>query len=168
MKTKAPDLATMDLSKEVEEYLSSRLLSLVYINDAEPLPQGPYFVLDGNLHQSWRLYPDNLRAFTTAVIPDDNEEGLFHPFNNAGFDSQSSVPVPSRLYTMKSPTQPLAGIRMTVKDNMHLKGVVTTLGSRSYAELYGGQTTSAEYVDILVQKGAFIIGKTKMSAFAVI
>ena len=169
IKTNARNLTIKDPPKYVEEYLNSRLLTPVclHVHDADELPLGPYFILDGNIHQAWRLYPDNLSAFSTAVIPDDDEAGLFHPFNAAVFgDFQSTVPVPSRLYTTKSPTRPLAGLRITVKDNMHLKGVVTTLGSRSYAELYGKQSSSATYIKLLVQSGAVIIGKTKMSAFA--
>ncbi|KAJ5108734.1 hypothetical protein N7456_005409 [Penicillium angulare] len=161
------------LSKDVEKYLNSRLLSLVYMNGERNLPEGPYFVLDGKVHQAWRLYPDYLEAFTTAVIPDDDatqNEGLdasFRPFNAASFTGSNSViPVPSRLYAPESSAQPLAGMRITVKDNMHLKGVVTTLGSRSYAELYGKQAQSADYIDRLVRRGAVVIGKTKMSAFA--
>jgi hypothetical protein len=173
IKTSTPELTTQALPKDVEEYLNSRLLSPVYLNGPEELPQGPYFALDGKLHQSWRLYPDDLGAFTTAVIPDDDateNEGYatsFRPFHTASFTgSNSAVPVPSRLYVQKSPTQPLAGMRITVKDNMHLKGVTTTLGSRSYTELYGKQAQSARYVDLLVRSGAVVVGKTKMSAFA--
>jgi Asp-tRNA(Asn)/Glu-tRNA(Gln) amidotransferase A subunit family amidase len=145
----------------------------VYLDGSERLPQGPYFALGGKLHQSWRLYPDDLEAFTTAVIPDDDvtqSEGdtpSFRPFNTATLTGyNSAVAVPSRLYAQQSPTQPLAGMRIAVKDNMHLKGVTTTLGSRSYTELYGEQTQSSRYIDILVQNGAVVVGKTKMSAFA--
>lgn len=38
------------------------------------LPSGPYFLSGPNLHQAWRLYPDDLEAFTSGLIPDD-------PFN---------------------------------------------------------------------------------------
>jgi len=61
---------------------------------------------------------------------------------------------------------PFAGLRLAIKDNMHLAGIVTGLGSRSYAELYGKQNTTAEYVATLQEKGAIIVGKTKLSAFA--
>lgn len=49
---------------------------------------------------------------------------------------------------------------------MHLAGIVTTLGSRSYTELYGEQQDSSEYIQLLIQKGAVVVGKTKLSAFA--
>ncbi|KAJ5811409.1 amidase [Penicillium riverlandense] len=173
IKPATPETPTQTLPKDVEEYLAQRLLNLVYLKGSDNLPQGPYFAMNGRLHQSWRLYPDNLGAFTTAVIPDDDstqEQGCpttFKPFHTAAFTgSNSVVPVPSRLYSQKNAAQPLAGMRIAIKDNMHLNGVTTTLGSRSYAELYGKQPKSSQYVDILIQKGAIIVGKTKMSAFA--
>lgn len=172
IKPRTPDLTAKALPKDVEEYLNSRLLTPIYLNYSEKLPQGPYFAFDGELHQPWRLYPDDLAAFTTAVIPDDDApetEGYaksFRPFHTAAFTgSNSAVPVPSRLYAQKTNTQPLAGVRITIKDSIHLKGVTTTLGSRSYAELYGKQAQSARYVELLVQRGAIIVGKTAMSAF---
>lgn len=36
----------------------------------ERLPSGPYFLHGPNLYQAWRLYDDNLEAFTTGVIPE--------------------------------------------------------------------------------------------------
>jgi len=76
------------------------------------------------------------------------------------------VGVPSRLYTPPSAERPLNGLRVTVKDNYHLAGVHTTLGSRSYAKLYGPQSQTSELVKRLVDLGAVIIGKTKMGAYA--
>ncbi len=58
------------------------------------------------------------------------------------------------------------GKRITVKDNFHLSGIVTTVGSRSYADLYGVQSATSELVGDLLRQGAVIVGKSKMSAFA--
>lgn len=49
---------------------------------------------------------------------------------------------------------------------MHLSGVVTGLGNRAYAELYGKQAKSSKLIDLLVTQGAIVVGKTKLSAFA--
>lgn len=38
--------------------------------------------------------------------------------------------------------------------------------NRAYNELYPPRTSSADYVTKLIQLGAIIVGKTKMSAFA--
>ncbi|KAK3297432.1 amidase signature domain-containing protein, partial [Chaetomium fimeti] len=74
--------------------------------------------------------------------------------------------VPSRLYYPPSAEKPLNGLRITVKDNYHLSGVHTTMGSRSYAKLYGPQDQTSELVNQLVRQGAVILGKTKMGAYA--
>jgi Asp-tRNA(Asn)/Glu-tRNA(Gln) amidotransferase A subunit family amidase len=91
----------------------------------------------------------------------------FETFHSAAYtDSPSCVPVPSRLYYKKTDNLPLAGTRITIKDNMHLRGVITGLGSRAYAELYLRQQETSKYVEHLIKKGAIILGKTKLSAFA--
>ena len=91
----------------------------------------------------------------------------FETFHSAAYtDSPSCVPVPSRLYYKRTAARPLAGVRITIKDNMHLKGVITGLGSRSYAALYGKQLNSSKYVEYLIERGAIVVGKTKLSAFA--
>ena len=91
----------------------------------------------------------------------------FETFHSAAYtDSPSCVPVPSRLYYKRTAERPLAGVRITINDNIHLKGVATGLGSRSYASLYGKQPVTSEYVDYLIEKGAIVVGKTKLSAFA--
>lgn len=36
------------------------------------LPQGPYFLHHGHLHQAYRLYPDPAGAFMISTVPDDN------------------------------------------------------------------------------------------------
>ncbi|KAF1955681.1 putative amidase [Byssothecium circinans] len=132
------------LPSDVTEYLNARSTTILLSKGS--LPEGPYFAIGRYLHQAWRLYQS---------------------FHGAAFtDSISCVPVPSRLYFKKTEKYPLAGLRITIKDNMHLTGVVTSLGNRAYAELYGKQQTTAGFVELLIQKGAIVIGKTKLSAFA--
>ena len=46
------------------------ILHLAISNDGSLLPEGPYFLHGGNLHQAWRLYPDDLDCFMSTVIPD--------------------------------------------------------------------------------------------------
>jgi hypothetical protein len=38
------------------------------------LPSGPYFLRGPNLHQAWRLYPDELNAFTVGMVPEDLDQ----------------------------------------------------------------------------------------------
>lgn len=76
------------------------------------------------------------------------------------------VAIPSRLYFKPSPERPLGGLRVTVKDNYKLSGVVQTLGSMSYSRLYGSSTETADVVRSLIDRDAIIIGKTKLDAYA--
>lgn len=44
----------------------------VSVKDIE-LPPGPYFLCGKNIHQAWKLYPDDLDAFQTTVIPENTQ-----------------------------------------------------------------------------------------------
>lgn len=55
--------------------------------EVDLLPSGPYFLSGQNLHQAWRLYPDDLDAFTFGLLPDS-------PFN------------PQRYYSFTRPVNP--------------------------------------------------------------
>lgn len=58
------------------------------------------------------------------------------------------------------------GMRVSIKDNYHLAGVKTSAGSRSYTNLYGPQAETSEFVKQLIDKGAIVVGKTKLGAYA--
>ncbi|KAK0621468.1 amidase signature domain-containing protein [Bombardia bombarda] len=159
---------------DLASYLDEHDLLLCIVASDIPLAQGPYFAVDRRLHQAWRLYPDHLGAFASSVVPDDNtdiprseDSPRFTAFQSNAFAGLTgSVAVPSRLYFKQTPQLPLNGARISLKDNIHLNGVETTLGSRAYTELYGKQNTTAEFVKVLIKHGAVIVGKTKLSAFA--
>ncbi|KAM5460203.1 hypothetical protein MferCBS49748_007745 [Microsporum ferrugineum] len=162
------------LPAELASYLKSRSLVMCVLDEELDLPEGPYFIVGQNLHQAWRLYPDTLGAFSTTIVPDDtiatfpgSYTQTFRSLQSSGFTgADASVAVPSRLYFKQSDERPLDGMRIAVKDNIHLNGVITSLGNKAYAELYGRQTESAQFIQDLVTKGAVIVGKTKLSAFA--
>ena len=65
-----------------------------------------------------------------------------------------------------SQRKPLAGFRITIKDNFALEGIKSTMLNRAYTELYMPKNESATVVQKLVGLGAVIVGKTKMCAFA--
>lgn len=89
------------------------------------------------------------------------------PLNaTVGDGISKAVAVPSRLYDVPCPSRPLAGMRISIKDNMDLAGIKTTLMNRAYAELYGPARLSAAVVDNLLSLGAVVVGKTKLAAFA--
>lgn len=83
-----------------------------------------------------------------------------------GEESCLSVAVPSRLKMAKTPELSMAGIRIAVKDNLDLKGVKTSLSSRPYFETYGPRPKTAPCLQKLVDAGAVIVGKAKMTSFA--
>jgi hypothetical protein len=135
---------------------------------AKELPSGPYFLSGRNLHQAWRLYPDDLHAFVFGMIPNDvNNPTEYSPVTALTQDGLSpGVPVPSRHYHRTSPGRPLAGLRVGLKDIIDVRGVKTTLSSRAYAELYPARKEHAPFVRRLLDLGAVIVGKTKTSQFS--
>jgi Asp-tRNA(Asn)/Glu-tRNA(Gln) amidotransferase A subunit family amidase len=57
-------------------------------------------------------------------------------------------------------------VRIAVKDIFHIRGIVTTMGSRAYTECYGVQQHTSSYLQHLIDLGVVLVGKTKMSAFS--
>jgi len=57
-------------------------------------------------------------------------------------------------------------MRIAIKDNIDLKGVRTSAGSRTYQALYPEKERSAACVEKLLEAGAVIVGKTKTVQFA--
>ncbi|KAK7419721.1 hypothetical protein QQZ08_010734 [Neonectria magnoliae] len=135
--------------------------------DFSELPSGPYFLHGPNLYQAWRLYEDDLEAFTFGVIPDDvNEPNGFQVLSSLSSQGDyKSIAVPSRLYHPRpSLRKPLSGIRIAFSDLFSLNGTHTTLSSRAWTSLYSvASTATAEYVRTLIDLGAIIVGKTKTS-----
>jgi Asp-tRNA(Asn)/Glu-tRNA(Gln) amidotransferase A subunit family amidase len=79
---------------------------------------------------------------------------------------QKAIAVPSRLYSPVTSSKPLAGLRVSIKDNIDLCGMKTTLMNCAYTELYPPQQSSAPFVKDLIAKGAVIVGKTTLCSFA--
>jgi hypothetical protein len=131
------------------------------------VPSGPYFMspLTGEVFQAYRLYSDVQGAFTDGLKP--NTDGSYSILSAAVPGSQSStIGVSSRLYYTKTDTQPLAGVRLGVKDIYDIAGVKSSLGNRAYYDLYPPRSTTAPAVQRLIDAGAVVIGKMKTSQFA--
>ncbi|ETS80715.1 hypothetical protein PFICI_08244 [Pestalotiopsis fici W106-1] len=132
------------------------------------LPDGPYFATYAGLHRAWRLYDDFTNSFVLASVPSANDANVYEPLaansgNQFGF---MSVAVPSRLFYQPSPEKPLAGYRVAVKDEYDINGLLTTYGSRSYAATYPPANRTSGVIQALIDQGAIIVGKTKLSTFA--
>jgi Asp-tRNA(Asn)/Glu-tRNA(Gln) amidotransferase A subunit family amidase len=76
------------------------------------------------------------------------------------------VAVPSRLYYPVSRNRPLNGLRVAVKDNIHLARVVTGAGSKAYAKVHQMQCMTAKCIQKLLEWGAVIVEKTKVAQSA--
>ncbi|KAK0617684.1 amidase signature domain-containing protein, partial [Immersiella caudata] len=168
---KGPGDASVSL--DLADFLQSKAPTMLFTSEIA-LAKDPYFVLGRNLDESWRLYPDNLGTFAVATILDDTDSAAADGpkrFKKLLQDStftggNGAVAMPSRLYAKPTEDEPRAGIRISIDDNVHPGGVITGLGSRAYAELYGTQPKMAEFVQLLIDKGAIVVEKTNHSGFA--
>lgn len=126
---------------------------------------GPYALLNGRLREVWRLYKDGNGAFFSTVKA-RGDGFVAQNLYTEGEECCLNVAVPSRLKVHRTPELPMAGIRVAVKDNLDVKGVKTSLSSRPYFETYGPRSKTAPCIQKLVNAGAIIVGKTKMTSFA--
>ncbi|GAP85663.2 putative amidase 1 [Rosellinia necatrix] len=132
------------------------------------IPSGPYFLCGHDIFQAWKIYVDHFSSFQTAVLPVHGSPYHFRNLDSIGPDGLGlSVAVPSRLYSLEyKDGKPLAGLRIAIKDNFRLEGVRCSMGSRSFVATYGPDPETADYIKTLIDLGACIVGKTKMTAFA--
>lgn len=90
----------------------------------------------------------------------------FEPFQLADTGDQSSIfALQSRIKSRAAFDSPLAGLRMVIKDNIDLRGVKTSAGSRSFYDTFPSCNTTAECVQKLLNQGVSLVGKTKMNSF---
>ncbi|KAF4345754.1 glutamyl-tRNA(Gln) amidotransferase subunit A [Fusarium beomiforme] len=133
----------------------------------DSVPAGPYFVhrYTGNVYQAYRLYVDTSQAFIQSTYQDPS--GTHHPLRAATLSAGGlTIAVPSRLYFTPTKEKPLAGLRLAVKDLYDLKGVKTSGGNRALYEMSKVKTKTAVSVQKLIDAGAVVVGKNKMSEFA--
>ncbi|KAK4224072.1 hypothetical protein QBC38DRAFT_511972 [Podospora fimiseda] len=117
----------------------------------DPIPSGPYFLVDGGLHQAYRLYEDELDSFIFGVIPDDVlNSKKYSVVPCLGPDGlRKTIVVPSRLYAKPTPDKPLADARMGIKDIFCLNGTKLTMISRPPSSSSAGAGTSLAGYDWL-------------------
>jgi hypothetical protein len=145
---------------------------VVQVQPASTIPNGPYLVhltsTYATLGPVYRVYRDTNMAFMNGLLPDSKTEGFRYATLNTMSDSTIGIPVPSRLYAndVDRKQMPFAGLRVTVKDIIDVKGVKTSMGNRAWFELYDAANATAPAVESLVKKGAAVIGKTKTAQFA--
>jgi Asp-tRNA(Asn)/Glu-tRNA(Gln) amidotransferase A subunit family amidase len=56
-------------------------------------------------------------------------------------------------------------LRVIIKDNIHLKGIKTSVGNRAFFDTYPVRQESAECIQKLLDGGVAVVGKSKMNSF---
>jgi hypothetical protein len=134
-------------------------------NKSAAIPTGPYFMSSsGSLYQAHRLYSDSEGAFTETMTQNPAGDYSVLP---AGLPGQNlAVAVPSRLYFTTTSAKPLAGVRIGVKDLFDIAGLRRSNGNRAWYHLYPPANTTGTAIQNLIDAGAIIVGKLKLSQFA--
>ncbi|KAM3504581.1 hypothetical protein MY11210_008300 [Beauveria gryllotalpidicola] len=134
------------------------------------LPTGPYILHGKELHQAYRIYEDELRAFAAGIVSEKHD--AFDSFVDLGDALQNGIhrpiAVPSRLYfSGPSIKKPLSGLRYAVPEDFDVSGLKTTLSSQNWTSLHSESASKhADNVQLLLDQGAIIVGKTKDGQFA--
>ena len=140
-------------------------VATTYINNKTAIPGGPYFVSSiGAVYEAWRLYSDIQGAFFETTIGNGDGSYSVLPANVVG--QHLAVAVPSRVYFTPTADQPLAGVRLGVKDIFDLKGMRTSNGNRAWYHFYPPANKTALSVQRLIDAGAIVVGKMVTSQFA--
>jgi hypothetical protein len=156
------DLSDLVSLKLPDSWNTSWIRSIIASNGNAPLP-GPYLLNRGRYWDVYRLYDDSINAFTTAFRPTTlQQEKLSGLTIQSTHHTTRSIAVPSRLRTKKSPTFPLSGMRITVKDMFQIEGFRTSLGSRAYLDLYSPAPHTAPAIQKLIERGAVVLGLTQL------
>jgi hypothetical protein len=133
--------------------------------EEEVVPTGPYFMSSsGSLYEAHRLYSDESGAFIETMTQDPLGAYSVLPANLPG--QNLAVAVPSRLYYTKTAAKPLAGVRIGVKDLFDIAGLKRSNGNRAWYHLYPPAKNTASAIQNLIDAGAIIVGKLKLSQFA--
>lgn len=151
--------------------ISSLNVSKVISLGGSALPNGPYFgsFLDGSLsiYKAYRLYADTYAAFQSGIVPsDENAESFMALPAGVEVAHAQTIAVPSRLYYTVTEDQPLAGYRVGIKDLYDIAGIKTGGASRDYYDLYEEANVTCPSVQRLIDLGAVLVGKLKLTQFA--
>ncbi|CDH11786.1 related to D-mandelate dehydrogenase [Zygosaccharomyces bailii ISA1307] len=163
--------SNVTVASSLNSSISSLNVSKVISLGGSALPKGPYFgsYLDGSLsiYKAYRLYADTYAAFQSGIVPSDENADAFMPLP-AGVEvaHAQTIAVPSRLYYTVSEEQPLAGYRVGIKDLYDIAGTKTGGASRKYYDLYEEANVTSPSVQRLIDLGAIIVGKLKLTQFA--
>ena len=121
-------------------------------------------------HNVYRLYIDEYESFLFGAIPNLVNGGwiLTNFITTVSDDEVASqlIPVPSRLNNLPTSHFPFAGMRFGLKDIYHARGLPTAAGSIAYQLTHDIPEETAPSIQMLLDLGAVIVGKTRTSQFA--
>ncbi|KAL1638141.1 hypothetical protein SLS58_008978 [Diplodia intermedia] len=131
------------------------------------LRPGPHCIFGKIIYELRRLHDDTYECFVTPITQRTQRQPLKYAIDqNLTSSSNAAVPVPSRLQHHSADPLWLAGKRIAVKDNFDIEGVKTSLCNRAYNAFYPPARSTAACVQKLLDQGAVVVGKTKLSSFA--
>lgn len=125
---------------------------------------GPYVYSSGRTWQPWRIYHDFNACFMVALKPSAINSSSLIAVDAPYAGVNGRIVVPSRCYYKPTKDRPLAGARISVKDNIDVAGHKTTLCNRAWTDLYPAKTKNAACIQTLIDAGAVIVGKVKLQA----
>ncbi|KAL7934352.1 amidase signature domain-containing protein [Trichoderma chlorosporum] len=153
------------ITKEAFQLLEDHGMKQCVFNSSASYLPGPHVMVDQELREVWKLVDDSNGTCMVTLKPQQDSSDAWEALLIKGQDNHVlNFALPSRI---KSSLQnlPLAGLRILIKDNIHLKGVKTSVGSRAFYDTFPPQEKSAPCIQVLINKGAVIAGKTKLSSF---
>lgn len=128
---------------------------------------GPYYIACDFLYELRRLHDDTHHCFVTSIIqPSPNQPFETITYPSISCPSVSTVALPSRLRNYDADPHGLAGMRVAVKDNFNIDGIKTSLCNKAYNSFYPAAQSTAVCIKKLLDRGAAVIGKTRLSSFA--
>ncbi|OCK76177.1 amidase [Lepidopterella palustris CBS 459.81] len=162
----------VDIDEDAAEVLAKSWATtwtfMAVLESEERIPSGPYVYGRDMTWQPWRIYEDvNNTMMITFKPQTSGANELLGELDSVKCSNQLAAVVPSRCYFKKSKARPLNGERIVVKDVFDMKGFPTSLCNKAWRELYGPQKETAVSLQILVDKGAIIVGKARLNAMIV-
>ncbi|OQN95269.1 hypothetical protein B0A48_18566 [Cryoendolithus antarcticus] len=155
-------------SEEAREHLRALGNQSITFISAPTLLPGPYAIIDQQLRDVWKLIDDSYGSCmaTLKPQPQPSPSTVFETLRESSSDSQFlSFAVQSRLGSQEDTSTPLAGMRIVIKDNIHLRGVKSSLGNRSFYQTFPAAAETAACSKKVIAGGGVIVGKSKMTSF---
>ncbi|PNP47805.1 hypothetical protein THARTR1_10490 [Trichoderma harzianum] len=153
------------ITKDAIKFLRERGMKRYTFSSSSNYPLGPYVLVNQELREVWKLVDDSNGTCMVTLKPQQDPSDALEALMIRGQGNHAlTFALPSRIKS-KFQSLPLAGLRILIKDNIHLKGIKTSVGNRAFYDTYPPRQKSAQCIQELVDKGAFIAGKTKLSSF---